>query len=242
MLGGFRSVWPYGYGYARRYISKQFSYFEQPFNPLSPPYNVPFQTLTNYPLPLDFDTVKQYLRIEPSNNADDNLILIFMDIATEFAESYTKRDFITKLYLTYRDDFSDGFFTLRKSQLQGVTQFEYMVNGVFIPVPNVWYTSNDFDYSSIFLLDGKAWPNNIDIRQQAIRIYFNAGYGPNASDVPDRIKVAMMAHIAQMYENRGDCSDCGGNMGAPAEQYLPLTSKLIYQEFRITDINTTPYA
>lgn len=244
MWNGYGSpTYPYGYGYARRYISVQYSYFLLPFDPAdyTPPYDVPFDPFNDYPLPFSLTTVKQYLKIDPENTADDNLITGIMIAAVQFAEKYTKRDFIIKNYMTYRDDFSDGFFVLRKSKFQELISFEYKVDDVFIDVPPVYYTTDQVDYSGIFLKGGTsdAWPNNITCRLQSIKIKFKAGYGYLENDIPYELKIGIFQHILNMYENRGDC---GGSSGAVnCSGALPAQSKIIYDQYRIKDLYTIPY-
>jgi uncharacterized phiE125 gp8 family phage protein len=229
----------YGSGIIRRSIARQYSYFLQPYDVTIPPYNVPpFSTETGYPLPFDINTVKQYLKIDVANTADDALIGMIMQAVVNFAEKYTKRDFIIKKYLTYRDNFNNSIITLRKSLLQNIISFEYLVNGVFTAVPSVYYATTDSDFSSVLLLNNDAWPNNIDTRQQAIKILFNAGYGTTSSSIPYNLQLGMLQHIAQLYENRGDCSSTGGS---DCGSNIPSAAKLIYDEYRIRDISTEVY-
>ena len=54
-----------------------------------------------------------------------------------------------------------------------------------------------------------------------LKITFTAGYGA-AADVPSDIKTALKAHIAFMYENRGDAI-------AEGDLSMPLETKAIYK-------------
>lgn len=233
----------YGYGYATRDTSTQYPYFLQPFDEsfYTPPYTVPFDPFTGYPLPLSLTEVKTYLKIDPDITADDDLITSLMAAATSAGEKYTKRDFIIKKYLTYRDCFGNVIFTLRKSPYYDLISFEYLVDDVFVAVdPTTYYTTNQQNYSSIVLGTNKSWPNNIDERLQAIKIIFQAGYGFLASDVPMQLRLAIMQHVSQMYANRGDCSDGGGSEGGCGSA-MPSQAKLLYDQFRIFDLYTNPY-
>lgn len=231
---------PYGYGTSRRYISKQYSYFLQPFDYNTPPYDVSFNIYSDYPLPVDLATVKNYLKMDVTNTAEDNLITMLILVATSMGEKMTKRDFIVKKYLTYRNDFTDGFFTLRKSLFQSLLSFEYLVDNVWTVVPStLYYNTSQTDYSGIFLSNNQAWPNNIDQRLEAIRIIFYAGYGTTPAAIPPDLKLAILQHIMTMYMNRGDCVDCASEDAAM--QALPPESKFIYQKYRIKDLTTIPY-
>lgn len=231
----------FGYGYTQRGISKEYPYFLQPFDAeeYTPPYAVPFDPVTGYPLPLTLTEVKEFLRIDPDMTADDTLITSMMAAAVAAGEKYTKRDFIIKSYLTYRDYFYETLFTLRKSPFYILQEFKYMVDDVFIDVPDVYYTTHQQNYSAINLKVKDSWPNNIQERLQAIKIIFQAGYGFYRDDVPEPLRLAMLNHIGQMYANRGDCSgddaasgDCGS---------LPAQSKYLYNLYRIHDLYTNPY-
>lgn len=178
-------------------------------------------------LPVSLAEMKAFLRITASG--EDDLITAMIESATDFGELYTKRDFVSKTYLTYRDHFTYEI-ELRRSKLQSVESVKYLVDDVLTTVAStVYYNTSESDFSRIALVDGQSWPTDGDFRLQAIQISFIAGYGA-ASDVPDDIKTAIMNHVAQMYSNRGDCGDgaCSAN--------LPLQSKLIYNKRRIFDV------
>jgi uncharacterized phiE125 gp8 family phage protein len=204
------------------------------------PHDVPFLALTDYPLPISLETARKYLKIDPGNTTEDQLIVNLIAAATEFAELYTKRDFIIKTYLTFRDSFNDGFFTLRKSQFQELVSFQYFTDNTLTPVPSVYYTTQQNDFASIFLLSAKSWPSNIDPRLQAIQIVFKAGYAIDESGIPQALKEGMLSHISNMYENRGDASFTTGSEDFKIA-HLPSTSVLIYDMYRIKDLNTIPY-
>ena len=214
-------------------------------------------------LPIDLATVKNYLKI--STSADDALIDILIRSATDFAEEYTKRNFITRTYETFRDFFprwcdSEGYypcgnipgffgnlsaittggnvgFEIERSPLQSVTSIQYRVSNVLTPVVStVFYNTIEEDYSEILTLDDQLWPDNADRRLQTITITFVCGFGATASDLPPWITTGLLQHIAMMYENRGDCIDAGRTAGASAAQFLPVTARAIYQQHRILDI------
>ena len=211
-------------------------------------------------LPIDLATVKSYLKV--STSADDALINILIRSATDFAEGYTKRDFITRTYQTFRDFFprwcnSEGYyscgsvpgffgnlsavtvggnvgFEIERSPLQTVTSIQYLVDNVLTTVPTTtFYNTIEEDYSEILTLEDQLWPDNADRRLQTITITFVCGLGDKASDLPDWIATGLLQHIAMMYENRGDCID---TTGVNTAQFLPVTARLIYQQNRILNI------
>lgn len=211
-------------------------------------------------LPIELATVKSYLKIPAANTLDDDILLVLMGAATDFAEEFTRRDFITRTYQTFRDYFprwcnSEGYyacgrvptfygnltsnvvggnmgFELKRSPLQTVISIEYLVDNVITTVPDTtYYNTIENDFSEVLTLDNQVWPDNADRRLQSIIITFTAGFGDTPADMPDWLTTALLQHIAMMYENRGDCVDASG--GCACSQFLPITARAIYQQHRI---------
>ena len=206
--------------------------------------------------PVSVATVKQYLKITTSIN--DDLIEIFIGAATDFAEKFTRRDFITRTYETFRDFFSDsvseGYYTfggipslgsggitgggnigfeIRRSVLKSVEKIEYLSSGVLTTVPDsTYYNTLETDYSEVLTVDGSDWPEDADTRLQAITITFKTGFGDDDTDMPAWVTEGILQHVANMWANRGDCSGCGDTTGV----FLPLTAKLLYLQNRIENL------
>ena len=188
--------------------------------------------------PLKLDTVKNFLKISLSDKSQDDLLNIFIDAATEFGEKYTNRDFINKTYTTFRDDFSsfcdiNTTFELRRSRISSVTSIKFLVNDVLTTVATSIFGFTDVtDYSEIFLKEDQQWPTNVDNIPQAVEIIFVAGYGADETSVPADVKIALLSHIAFMYENRGDCNT--GDIG----DKLPLNVRTLYNKLRLINIGS----
>lgn len=184
-------------------------------------------------LPVSLAEVKAYLKL--SGTAEDTILTMFIEAARDFAEQYTGRTLINTTYTTYRDDFGDDF-TLRRSKLQSITSFEYLLNGVFTAVDSTIYgVTDEKDYSTIYQKNDMCYPSiDADI-PQAIKIVFVAGYGEDATSVPAPFKLALLAHIAYMYANRGDCS--GGGCGDGT--LLPASVKNMYNKYRILNLGSS---
>jgi uncharacterized phiE125 gp8 family phage protein len=65
---------------------------------------------------------------------------------------------------------------------------------------------------------------------QGIQISFVAGFGANATFVPDELKTAMLMHSASIYTNRGDCSPDGCSCST-----APAMALAVYNQYRILD-------
>lgn len=207
-------------------------------------------------LPVLLATAKNYLKI--TSTADDALITIFIGAATSYAEGFTRRDFITREYETFRDFFSnsvsEGYYTfgenpvlgagvvndsgnvgfeLRRSPLQSVETITYLLDNVLTPVlAAIFYNTIETDYSEVLTVDDANWPDDADRRLQAITITFKTGFGDADTDMPAWVTEGILQHVANMYRNRGDCSACGDTAGS----LLPLTAKLLYLQNRIENL------
>ena len=196
--------------------------------------------------PISVAEVKSYARI--SNTSQDTLIAILINAATNYCETFIKRDLINKTYTCYLDKFpasnsntlllSDGFsysykdigIQIRKSKLQSISSIKYYLDDVLTTWASTnYYITDKSAYSSIFLVDDKTYPTNIDEKKQSVEIEFVAGYGAASTDVPDQIRLGLMSHVTYMLENRGDC-------GGSSESDLPLAIRSLYNQFRITNI------
>lgn len=225
---------------------------------IAPPHTRAYSyTVTEPPakLPVSLATVKQYLKV--TSTADDDLITIFIGTATSYAEGFTRRDFITRTYETFRDFFSDsvseGYYTfggnpvlgatgindsgnigfeLRRSALISVDQIQYLSAGVLTTVDSTtYYNTFETDYSEVLTEQGSNWPDDADRRLQAITITFKAGFGDDDTDMPAWVTEGILQHVANMYANRGDCA-CGDATGS----LLPLTAKALYLQNRIENL------
>ena len=185
--------------------------------------------------PISLETLKSYLRIPASQTSEDALLTLIIELVTLCGERYTRRDFISKTYKTFRDIFFEDI-VLRRSRLVSVESINFKLDGVLTLVDSSVY-SNTFesDFSRIFLQVNEQWPGDVDPIAQAIEIEFISGYGSLETDVPADLRGALLQHAANFYENRGDCP-CDG---AGAELALPSQTKKIYMQYLISDITVT---
>jgi uncharacterized phiE125 gp8 family phage protein len=161
--------------------------------------------------PLDLTEVKDYLRIT-GTDFDTQLTDLIIAVR-EYAEFVTGRDLINKTWRGFLDNFyscycCDNSIEVRKSKLQSITSIQYYKNGVLTTFnsSNYYFTDSN-DYSSIYLVDGASYPDDVDNRKQAIIINFVAGYGSTSASVPQLLKQAMLSQIASLFDNLGDCAE-----------------------------------
>ncbi len=198
-------------------------------------------------LAVDLNEVKLWLKV--TGSALDDEITALIESATRTAELLMRRELINKGFRTFRDNFSDYEYAyasyralipyenrreslpgieLRRSRLQSVDSIEYLKSDVWTLVDSdIYYATQDNEYSRIMLVDGEAWPDDLDNRKQAVRIDFTAGYGADSDSAPGDIKTAIKQHIANAFANRGDCVQ---------GKFLPPGAKGVYLQNRILEI------
>lgn len=200
--------------------------FSQPNTRKEFPYIVTTAATTT---PISIDLVKDHLRIPCSSTKEDEYLSMLIGAVTNYAERYTKRDFINKTYTTYRDFFTQSF-ELRKAAVSSITSLSYLVDGVYTTISSsVYGLEVTKSFPSIYLKENQDWPTGLDAVPQAIKIVFVAGYGAAATSVPDDVKLGLLNHVALLYENRGDCA-CD-----PAST-IPANTKALYDSIRIMDL------
>lgn len=179
---------------------------------------------------IELDLVKTHLKI--TGNSEDSYLEFLISAVVSFAQAYTRRTFLTTEYITFRHFFQPSFY-IKQSPLQTVEKIEYKKDGVLTLVsPDVYYFTVENIYSSVILEDGESFPDDVDNELQSVIITFKAGYGDMSSDVPQDFILAMLNHIAMLYEDRGDCSDCSCSM------LMPPATKAVYELYRIRDLST----
>lgn len=185
---------------------------------------------------MDLSLIKEHLRLDPSDTSQDSYLTLLGDSAFRYAEHFTKRVFLTTTFETFRDSFHWDCFVLRRSPLQSVDKIEYLDSGSFTELnTDRYYNTSETDYSKILRVPGKTWPTinfwYLEDKLQSIKITFKAGYGDNFTDIPEELRVAMLQHVAALYELRGDCGLSGTN-----EQALPMQARMLYGSYRIKDV------
>jgi uncharacterized phiE125 gp8 family phage protein len=91
-----------------------------------------------------------------------------------------------------------------------------------------YFVDADSSPGRLALRNGASWP--VPGRSyNGVRVDFTAGYG-GPEDIPQPLKQGMLAHIAHLYENRGDGQ---GLSGIRAEAYAPHVALSLYQSFRV---------
>jgi hypothetical protein len=194
--------------------------------------------------PLTLSEAKSWLRIDGDD--DDTLISQLIGTATAAAEQYLRRSLINQtLKLTidlcnsgFDSILGDGVYNLPETLLYGALPHPIelprgpIVSVTSITTYDISNTSSVYSSANYFvdtagekivLNVGSIWPSNLR-QAAACEVLYVAGYGATASSVPQGIKMAMLIHIASIYEQRGMCEDA---------MDLPPGAKNLLKQFRI---------
>ena len=157
--------------------------------------------------PVSLADMKTYLG--GPNAANDDLIQSLIDACTDWGEKWTGREFRANLYTLLIDCFEERI-ELRRNPIDTIDSVEHSVTVQFdtTVASTVYYKKDGVQRSEILLLPDQSWPTvNLDI-EQGIKITFTTkAVGPDKLDIAI---TAIKRHVAYMFENRGDCADCGG--------------------------------
>lgn len=182
-------------------------------------------------LQLNLDAVKRHLNIGFSDLSDDSYLNELIRAAVEFAERQLNLYLLTTDVTLFIDNFLDICIPIRRRPNVTIVQIDYFKDGVLTTVDAADYfaTVSDSFYPTVQPVEGKCWPTP-DCRKQAVQIKFQAGYGTTFDTVPMDLRLALYNHIADMFENRGDCSE------DTCKTCLPATTKRTYNSYKVPNI------
>ena len=196
------------------------------------------------------DELKDWLKIPLANTAQDSVLEDIIKAVTRNAEIYTKRDFISKEYKTFRDFFGDDqevhlsflqtqrSIQLRRTPVGSIVTVQYTNsdNVLTLVDSSVYYftETNGSEFSLLQPNPDKSWPSDLQTqRLQNVQINFTAGWAGAAEFKfmwPD-LWQALLAHMASVFVNRGDCSVSEGCRCSNA----PSEAKSVYNQYCIVD-------
>lgn len=173
--------------------------------------------------PVTLDEAKAWLRIRTT--ADDSLLTALITSVTLFGEKFTNRVFVKRTIEGFFSGLSASkfetapFIQLRRAPLISVDAVEVLVDGSYTAFTD-FEVKNTNGFPRVLFANGIFDANPDTDTPYPLKITFQAGYGVTA-DVPNDIKTALKAHIAFLYENRGDVL-------AEGSLSMPLETKSIY--------------
>ena len=150
--------------------------------------------------PISLTEAKAQLRLEI--DADDTLVTSLIQSAREHAEHITKRQLITATWKLTLDAFP-SVITLPLPPLQSVSNIKYYdTDGVQQTLStDLYQVDSESQPARIVPAYNTTFPST-RIMANAVEVNFVCGFGDAATDVPQKIKQAMLLFITWSYEDR----------------------------------------
>ncbi len=195
--------------------------------------------------PLSLNEVKQHLRLEEQDGADDALIAGLIRVARERAERFTGRALITQSYSLWLDAWPRRHDERPHEGWREGALIEAPAEAVALPRPPLQSVSAILTYdeaeqaasfpASAYTADRASQPGRVVLRRGAaapvatraangIEIRFAAGYGDAPDTVPESIRQGLLLTVARLYEGRGD---------DPAEVVASSGAELLWRPYRV---------
>lgn len=155
--------------------------------------------------PVSLDEAKQHCKVEFAD--DDALISMLIVAARQMAESQTGRALVAQTWKQTFDAFPVAAMSLEKLPLKSVSSVKYYdANGEQQTLDAGAYSVHPSEQSGLVApVPGACWPAT-QARIDAVEVRFVAGYG-DAVDVPKDVKLWMLLHICNWYDNRGSVGE-----------------------------------
>lgn len=179
--------------------------------------------------PVTIDEVKLHLRVDGSE--EDAHIMNLITAAREYAEEVTWRAFCTQTWRMYLDCWPrSNQVGIPRAPLQSVSAFSYVdENGDETTISSSTYIVSGYGHEkgALTLKRDFSWPNVTLQEVDGLRIEFVSGYG-DPSDVPQRVKQALLLLIGHWYENREDIVVSPGVVSSQ----VPMAAQALFNSLR----------
>lgn len=172
--------------------------------------------------PVSLAEAKSQLRVDTT--AEDAYITTLIKVAREWVEEYLDRSLVYTQWQVKADRWPVEFELPRPPAATAGTHTAVVltyesIDGTTKTVPAADYrVDRDATPAVVRNLYTGTWPSDVLFDANAITLTFWAGYGPDASTVPQSIKHAMLFLIAHWFENRTPIVGTGA-----VPQQMPLT-------------------
>lgn len=181
-------------------------------------------------LPVTVDEAKEHLRVDHED--EDALIERLIRAATEDAETFQGRAYITRTLRLYLDRFpgSAGVIYLPMPPATSVEAVTYRDHsgGEHVIDADRYVVDLARSPARIAPAAGHSWPAVSLLPVGAVSVEYKAGYGDEPGDVPDAVRQAILLTVGHLYENREAVT---AERGAPVE--LPMGVKYLLTKDRV---------
>ena len=147
------------------------------------------------------EEVRFFLK-EDDDSIQDDILDLFVAMATQCGENCTNRSFVTQDWIQYFDSF-DCALRLGRGKVQTVSAVKYLdANGDEQTLSAANYVTDLVsEPARIQLASGGTWPT-IDDVPNAVRVEFSAGYGDEPANVPAELRLWLLRCVGYLNENR----------------------------------------
>lgn len=152
--------------------------------------------------PVTVAEVKLNARV--AHAVEDDLIQQWINAAAKMAGEYQHRSYVNEVYRVIFDKYPPSCFDLPVAPLVSVDSVKYYDtddNELTFSAGN-YFIDNISEVGRFSLNDDAVWPNTTLRPINAVIVEFTAGYGVDATTVPDSVKNAIYLYCTYMYENR----------------------------------------
>lgn len=150
-------------------------------------------------LAVSLDDAKLALRVD--GNEQNALIEAWTRGITEHAEHYCGRAFINQTWRLTLDSFPTAI-KLQYAPIASVVSVKYLdeagVQQTLDPLD--YFLDDSTEPGYIVPAPGKAWPATF-ARINAVTVDFVAGYGPSADDVPEVVRLFIIAKLREQFDS-----------------------------------------
>lgn len=152
--------------------------------------------------PVSLTDAKKHLKV--SGTAEDDLITLYLEAATQMAESYLGIRLINTVVEEVYEEFTDIAFL--RFPAQSITSIKYDADdNTEKTVSTSVYTLNTYTEPQIILKNvDQEWPTDLADNKNRIRVRYTSGFGSAPSDVPANIRAAILIILGDLHENRED--------------------------------------
>lgn len=170
------------------------------------------------------DELRVHARTENAN--EDDLLETLIDAATEQAEAFCRRRFVTQTWRATFDGFPAGAILLPRPPLVSVDHVKYLdTAGVEQTLSSALYSvKTGAAPGRVVHAYGTCWPIARN-EEDSVRVQYVCGYGA-AADVPAGIRQAVLLIAATLYTNRE-------TVAPVAMQPIPHSAEWLLGRYRV---------
>lgn len=154
--------------------------------------------------PITAQEARDHLRLH--SDADNTLLAQLVLVASDAAESYTRRELRANTWTLLLDEFSDppggDRICLRRDPVDTIDSVVHLVSGSGVTVvASTYFLKRGVQASEIVLDEDKSWPEDTDAREQAITVTFTTKADERWLETG---RAGIFRIVAYLYEHRGD--------------------------------------